>query len=260
MRGFLEAVSTHSDASIEELLAAVLRPLMRLLIESGIPKSVLVEGLEHARRELYSPEGTSAPVRLGSKQRNCMELLCLWRRNQEFLGKDGLPAALPFDGGSGSFNRLCQLVSRDVTADKFLETLCAFGAVRILPDGTICPNTPTFLLANRKKAGAMAADGVLKQVAGFLRVVEYNVRHSRLGRKTRFERSCTVVIAEEYVPIFERIVRERGQVFIDALDEWLERHHCVRSPNGRYAEVGAGAYFVDLGNIKNRASEDKTSK
>jgi hypothetical protein len=243
-------VSTHSDASIEELLVEVLRPLVSILIESGIPESTVAAGLEQARREIGDRRSEQVPIQLGAKQRECMELMCLWRRNREFLGPDGLPAVLPFSGASGSFTKLCQLVSTEQSAEEFLQTLSAFGAVHTLHDGSVGANTPTFLLANPRKPGPMAADGVLKQLAGFLRVIEYNVRQSLLGRKRRFERACTVVVAQEYVPIFERAVRERGQMFIDVLDEWLERHCRAASPSGRYSEVGAGAYFVDLGNIE----------
>jgi hypothetical protein len=60
---------------------------------------------------------------------------------------------------------------------------------------------------------------------------------------------CTVPIAIELLPVFERTVKERGQEFIDGLDEWLERHRNLDSASGTYSEVGVGAYFVDLGNI-----------
>jgi hypothetical protein len=243
-------VSTHSDASIEELLVEVLRPLASILIESGIPESTVKAGFEQVRREINEKRSGQVPIRLGAKQRECMELMCLWRRSKEFLGPDGLPAVLPFSGASGSFTKLCQMVSTEQSAEAILQTLLEFGAVQSLHDGSVGASTPTFLLANPRKPGPLAADGVLKQLAGFLRVIEYNVRQSLFGRKSRFERACTVVIAQEYVPIFERVVRERGQMFIDVLDEWLERHRGAASPSGRYAEVGAGAYFVDLGNIE----------
>ena len=65
--------------------------------------------------------------------------------------------------------------------------------------------------------------------------------------RPRFERACTVTVALELEPIFDRLVRNRGQEFIDSIDEWLERNTRVESPSGRYVELGAGAYFVDLG-------------
>jgi len=52
------------------------------------------------------------------------------------------------------------------------------------------------------------------------------------------------------LPVFERLVRERGQTFVDVLDEWLERHRGEPSASQTYIEIGAGAYFLDLGIIK----------
>ena len=54
-------------------------------------------------------------------------------------------------------------------------------------------------------------------------------------------------MAEELVPVAHRVVRERGQEFIDGIDEWLERQREVPSPSGRYVEIGVGAYLLDLG-------------
>jgi hypothetical protein len=187
-----------------------------------------------------------------------MEAMCLWRRHPNFLGKDGQPRDLQFSGQSGSFSELCRMVAPGRSPTELLDTLTEFGAVRISEKGLICAVTPTFLLGSHKNAGRMATDGVLKQLAGFLRVVEFNVRHSLEGLRRRFERTCTVVVAEEHVPVFERAVQVRGQLFIDALDEWLERHRDTVSPTGRYVEVGAGAYFVDLGNLG--ASQTKPIK
>jgi hypothetical protein len=179
-----------------------------------------------------------------------MEIMCLWRRDRRFLTADGMPAALPITGAAKSFAMLCD-ASKAITArEELLETLASFGAVRLLPGGRVRPLTPTFLLASAAENKKIAADGVLKQLAGFMRVIDYNIRLPlEGGRSPRFERACTVVVAKELVPIFERSVRERGQEFIDSLDEWLERHREHVSESDQYVEIGAGAYFVDLGSI-----------
>jgi hypothetical protein len=56
----------------------------------------------------------------------------------------------------------------------------------------------------------------------------------------------------ELEPILDRLVRSRGQEFIDSIDEWLERNTKVESPSGRYVELGAGAYLVNLGERSGR--------
>jgi ribose 1,5-bisphosphokinase PhnN len=89
--------------------------------------------------------------------------------------------------------------------------------------------------------------GVLKQLQGILQVVHRNVCSVSGARKSRFERACTVSIAVEFEAIFDRLVRARGQEFIDSIDEWLERNAKRESATGRYLELGAGVYFIDLG-------------
>jgi hypothetical protein len=57
--------------------------------------------------------------------------------------------------------------------------------------------------------------------------------------------------------VFDRLVRSRGQEFIDSIDEWLERNTKYESPSGTYVELGAGAYFLDFG-IRNRKRMSRT--
>jgi ribose 1,5-bisphosphokinase PhnN len=93
----------------------------------------------------------------------------------------------------------------------------------------------------------LATDGLLKQLEGYLQTVHNNVCSISGEGKSRFERACTVAVAIELEPIFDRLVRSRGQEFIDSIDEWLERNAKHESASGTYVELGAGAYFVDLG-------------
>lgn len=242
-------VSTHSSASTHELLAEVVGPLMRLLTAAGLTADDLHKCMSREMAETESIWAVSNSVHLGAKQRDCMEVMCLWRRSPEFLDKNGLPAMLPIRGEKGSFLALCRLADVESSPADLLETLIAFRAIHRNASDEVSPETPTFLLGSRAGNGSVAIDGVLKQLAGFVRVVEHNVRQASTGGRTRFERACTVVVAEELLPVFERAVRDRGQEFIDAQDEWLERHESTISPSGRYVEVGVGAYFVYLGTV-----------
>ena len=190
------------------------------------------------------------PVSLGQAQRDCMEVLCLWRRDPEFLTEDGLPAPLPIDGDTRSFHKICTRAHVATGTAALLDTLRSFGAIRIAQDGRVVPETQTFLLSAGPGSTQLAFDGVLKQIAGFIRVIEHNVLDAGASGKRRFERACTVVVAEELLPVFEGMVANRGQDFIDVLDEWLERHCTAVSPKNRYVEIGVGAYLVDLGFIE----------
>ncbi len=173
-----------------------------------------------------------------------MEILCLWRREPSFLDRDGLPLALPFDGDSRSFTALCQLARVQSVPSDLVQVLSIFGAINFDEDGNILPATPTFILGAHAKQSVVAPDGVLKQLTGFVRALEHNLLRVPTGERPRFERACSVRVAAELVPIFEQYLAERAQVFVDSIDEWLERQRAVPSKSGVTAEIGAGAYFL----------------
>ena len=242
-------ISAKSDAGLEELVGELLEPLVRLFMAGGLSADDIRRQVQTAIDRQHFNSDAPASLNLGSRQRDCMEVMCVWRRNREFLGTDGLPIALPEGGAGPSFESLCRASGVASDPHSLLETLKSFGAVKVLTSGHIEAQTPTFLLGNPDSKGEIAADGVIKQIAGFVRSVEHNVLEAPGVGRTRFERACSVVVPAELVPIFERTVRERGQLFVDVLDEWLERHRDQASPSNQYFEVGAGAYFLDLGSV-----------
>ena len=239
--------STWSDASPEQLLSELLEPLVRILIRNGLKADVISRSFDQTLAINRCGSDTQQNVRLGAMQRDYMEVMCRWRRDRRFLDEHGLPVSLPQSGNGTGFSDLCQAAGAKSDVAAVLNTLAEFGAVEIRDDGLVTPLTPTFILG--RGISGVAVDGLLKQISGFLRVVDHNT-NADSNALPRFERICTVVIADELLPVFERTMRERGQEFIDGLDEWLERHRSVRSTRGRYSEVGAGAYFVDLGKVE----------
>ena len=242
------AVSTGSSAGAQELLGAVLAPLFRLLAASGVAIDEIQAAVDSSLDSLRpAPAPVTSPVHLGSQQRDCMEILCLWRRQPEFMTKRGTPASLDFSGFGPTFTSLCERAKVTNSPASLLETLLRFDSVSVDEAGRIEPKTPTFILGASNVSATLAIDGILKQLAGFVRVIEHNVLRVAHGNSSRFERACSVVVAEELVPIAHRVVRERGQEFIDGIDEWLERQREVPSPSGRYVEIGAGAYLLELG-------------
>lgn len=245
-----EAFSTNSGAATGELLALLVASLVRILRAGGISRDEIMDAVTRALGADDTTSHSVQPVSLGQAQRDCMEVMCWWRRDPDFLTGSGLPAPLSLDSGSRSFRELCSRARVMTSTAELLETLKTFCAIRIVDDNQVIPETPTFLLSAGSGSVPLAFDGVLKQVAGFVRGIEHNVLDADGSNPRRFERACTVVIAEELLPVFERLVAGRGQDFIDVLDEWLERHSTAASQRNRYVEVGVGAYFVDHGAVE----------
>jgi len=243
-------LSMAESSTTEQLLAASLEPFARLLAAGGFTRPDVERALARAFEGIPIDGSRSPRLNLGLQLHDCIELMCIWRRDTAFLDADGLPAALGLDpNGMPTFEQLCKAAQVRTSAADLLETLRHFEAICFVGDSKILPRTPTFIIGASRRGRSLALDGILKLLAGFLRTIEHNVSMKKNGWRPRFERACTVPIAEELVPVFERRVAERAQEFVDGLDEWLERNRLRTSISGRYREVGVGAYFVDMGAV-----------
>ncbi|MGA1769865.1 MAG: DUF6502 family protein [Steroidobacteraceae bacterium] len=250
LRGFFMGKSTSNServgnttaSSPEELISLLFEDLAKILILAPVDEDVICKAFETRLRKAAEkrPSATTVEV-LGSAQRDCMEIMCAWRRLEGYLDKDAEPIALQFDGGSPSFEALCKEVGAKAPAEQLRDLLISFKAVGLDEGGTLRALTPTFLASEKGSHSFVAVDTAVRQLIGFTNTVACNVA---TDSPKRFERSCTVTVPEELAPIFERLVKERGQVLIDSLDEWLERRRNESSECGRYVQLGVGVYTL----------------
>lgn len=243
---------TSVDRLGQELVEDVFSLFVDLLIAGGTSFDMIKNATVKALMNVAKMNAVTTFTELGSIQRDCMEVMCTWRRDTRFIDANGDPLRLRHDLGDSSFGALCKCAGCRNETSAILRTLIDFGAVSVDRDERIVSETPTFLLGRAQAGGRLAVDGVLKQLEGFLRVVHRNVCSVSGEQKPRFERACTVSVAAELEPVFDRLVRDRGQLFIDTVDEWLERNAKRESESGRHVELGAGAYFIDLGSRTKR--------
>jgi hypothetical protein len=248
-----ESLRGISDHPSQELVDSVVRQFVDLLVAGGTSAEMIRGAIGKALVNSADVSSVTTFTELGTIQRDCMEVMCTWRRDVKFVDGHGNPLPLQHGVGDETFRALCMQVRCENDVSAILNTLLDFGAVSVDASGSIVPETPTFLLGRAHAGGRLAVDGVLKQLSGFLGVVHRNVCSVSGERKSKFERACTVSVAVELEPVFDRMVRTRGQEFIDSIDEWLERNAKRESASGRYLELGAGAYFIDLGVGKSRA-------
>lgn len=230
----------------QDLLNDVVHRFVELLIAGGATVPMISQAFSSAVASAVDNKAGTVFTELGSLQRDCMEVMCTWRRDTTLVDDEGEPRPLRQCGVIQSFSALCARAGCSHDSALVLKALADFGAVSIGTDGMIRSETPTFLLG-RAAGQLLATDGLLKQLEGFLQVVHRNVCSIAGQDRPRFERACTVSVALELEPIFDRLVRHRGQEFIDSVDEWLERNAKKESASGRYLELGAGAYYIDLG-------------
>jgi len=239
----------------QELVDEVVRHFVDLLVAGGSNIDMIQGATMRALASSVQVNAGTTFTELGPIQRDCMEVMCTWRRDTDFVDRNGEPLRLQQGAGQPSFASLCDRANCKSDPSAILGTLIDFGAVSIDMDEKVVSETPTFLLGRAQAGGRLAVDGVLKQLEGFLQVVHRNVCSVSGEKKPRFERACTVSVAMELEPVFDRLVRSRGQVFIDSVDEWLERNALRESASGRYVELGAGVYFINLGSSLKRSKK-----
>ncbi len=246
----------------QELLDEVVQLFTDLLVASGATVPMIQLAMRKSTQGNSIESCSTSYTVLGALLRDCMEVMCAWRRDVEFTDTDGAPMPLQVVSHECSFESLCKKYNCRQPASEILRALVEFGAVTVDSDGRVRSKTPTFILGHASMGGKLATDALLKHLEGFLRCVHRNVRSVSGDGRPHFERACTVTVARELEPIFDQLVRRRGQEFIDSIDEWLERNASLESPTGHYVELGAGAYFVDFGEWqgRNRVGASKESK
>lgn len=237
----------------QALLDDVVLLFVNLLGAAGASREMISDAVSFALTNTVRTSSNAEFTQLGSLQRDCMEVICAWRRDTKLVDQQGEPRALKLGDGGDSFRMLCASTNCEHDAQVILEALLDFGAVSIDDQQRIVLRTPTFLLARKDAGGRLATDGLLRQLKGFLHVLHRNVLSISGSDQPRFERACTVAIAAELEPILAQFVRIRGQEFVDSVDEWLERNAKRSSAAGHYVEIGAGAYFIDLGSSAQRS-------
>lgn len=246
------AIETSGIRQGQELLTDVVSLLVDLLGAAGATSSMIAHAMSDALSHVTETKSHAKFTELGSLRRDCMEVMCAWRRDLRWTDEHGKPKRLEQSGGAASIQELCALSGCTHPWPEVLAALLEFGAVTLDDDQFVISRTPTFLLTRVDEGGRLATDGLLKQLEGYLRVLHRNVLSVSGWEQPRFERACTVSVALELEPIFDQLVRSRGQVFVDSVDEWLERNSRRESVSGRYVELGAGAYFISLGECARR--------
>jgi hypothetical protein len=231
----------------QDLVENVVQQFVDLLVAGGVSVEMVKMATTRALANSVDLKSITTFTELGTVQRDCMEVMCAWRREIAFVDENGEPSPLSLGSGTKSFQALCRRAHCKNDSSIVLRALTDFGAISVGDDNMVVAETPTFLLGHANEGGRIAVDGVLKQLEGFLQVIHRNVCSVSGERKPRFERACTVSVAVELEAVFDRLVRTRGQEFIDSIDEWLERNAKRESAAGRYLELGAGVYFINLG-------------
>jgi len=190
------------------------------------------------QRELLSEE---RPMK-SSKTTDATRLLSQWYQDPDFTGPDGQPLPLPRSGPAPSFSVLFERFGGDTPEQTLLKELINAGSVTKTESGQ--------LIANRRYHMPTSVD------AGLLRFFGTNLfdhaetlRNNLAGEESdkRFEGfAVDNRIDPEAVDEFTEYVDQRGQQFLEEIDEWLAAHRLdTNSTNLSPVRLGLGVYAIN---------------
>src|SRR5688572_11486945 len=85
----------------------VARWRMDIMAAGGATKPMIDQAVKVATSSPVQDCGSTVFTELGDLQRDCMEVMCTWRRDTSLLDSNGLPLPLSRDSGPNAFSELC---------------------------------------------------------------------------------------------------------------------------------------------------------
>lgn len=170
-------------------------------------------------------------------------VLAGWHQDPDFTGPYGLPLELHFDAGPNSFSELVRRYSGDMPARALLEELKRVEAVTEPVIDKIRVLTRSYIPEEADPASIQFMGVALRDLAETL---DYNLA-TKKEEGGYFERRVWTPegISPVDMPRFDTLVNEKGQEFLETLDNWLttREQDAEKMPPEEKVDVGVGVYL-----------------
>jgi hypothetical protein len=260
-------LDSSPNSAILQAARVLLRPVMRLMLKSGVswkqfaetaraafvdvatrdfgirsrPTNVsrvaILTGINRRdvrriREELESDappsEGYLSPAR---------RVLSAWHQDAAYLDSTGQPALLFVDGATPSFESLLRSYGGDVPPVALLKELLLVGAIEKQLDGRVRAIKRHYVPQQLDPAKTLRGASALADIGN---TIEHNL--TQAADKARFERRASNEnIDPRYLPEFQEMMEREGMQFLERVDAWLTEH---QAKDGKGIRLGAGTYHV----------------
>jgi hypothetical protein len=255
-------------------LRRILRPLVRVLLRSGIPyglfadiaKQSYVEVANHefeipgrkqtvsrvavitglTRKEITRinelTEADAAEV--ADRYNRAARVISGWVRDARFRDENGEPATLPIEGEGPTFTQLVKQFSGDVPPRAILDELINAGTAELQDDARVRLVTHAYIPRDSKadKLGILGTD-----VAQLIATISHNVYEEselpRFQRKVSYDNLPATVLDE-----LRSMSAKESQALLERLDQWLAAHDRDTNPEVQGAgrkRAGIGIYYFE---------------
>jgi Family of unknown function (DUF6502) len=268
--------STEARKQLLYALRRVLRPVIQILIRAGIrfdefselARGVYIEsairgGIDHptpptrerialatgvTRQQVdhYIENEKELPVAEPTLARVAVEVLHKWHTDSQYLGSYGIPLELEFEGITGrDFRRLVSSVERKVSAGVVLDELLRAGSVISVGDNHFRTISRAFVPSEPMSPQQLEYFGhSLRRLANTL---EHNFNPNNADKRLERFVAADRGIPRELLPKFESFARDRANLFLNDLDNWLAPHSGADVNDARpRVEAGVNVFlYVD---------------
>lgn len=212
--------SAFVHAAAEEFVQAGKKPnRWRIAVQTGLTRHQVKEYLDREWREVRSYEW---------HRHRTTRVLSGWHQDPDFLDRNGKPLLLSFDGEGATFETLCKRYSGDIGPRALLDELRGIKAVSVSADRKLR------VLARSYRAQPVDTQALMHladAVHDLVATLDQNLQAPK--ERPLFEGvAWTPRLSAKMLPIFRRRVADRGQRFLDMLDEWLSREEIAEADDG----------------------------
>ena len=173
------------------------------------------------------------------------ELLTIWHQDPRYLNQKGEPVALRMNGQNCSFSKLAAQAAPKLDARKVLSELKLTGAVTTDNRGYIRATTRSLSVYEDRR---LAIQHTLGALSGFIKTLRHNLESAASNSEQLFHRvAWNGQIDLEEIPKLKIWLKNRGQVFLESADKWMQRRSNVKKRGDRnlrsIRQVSVGLYL-----------------
>lgn len=175
-----------------------------------------------------------------------VRVLTGWLHDTEFVDvTSGQPAILPFRGEQGSFERLVQRYSGDMSAFAMLDEMKRIQVARETPDGSVELLSQVYIPQGDEgeKAALLGMDVPL-----LITTIDHNLT-TRDPLELRYQRKVSYDnLPQEALPEFRAFVRQDAQQLLLRFNDWLYRHDRDHTPGVQgtgQIQAGVGIFYFE---------------
>jgi hypothetical protein len=247
-------MSVQSESDLGQACLRLLRPLARIMLrhglstydfsrmaniafvraagdilrEQGKPVSFsrvsAITGLHrHVVSDIVKSSGTAGTDGSNDKdyRRNRLaRVLAGWHESPRYTDAEGRPVVLPRDGPQPSFASLVHEFSGDIYPGIVLDELMEVGAVVEMPDTRIRALARHYTSGGAEPAALQHLGSVARDV---LSTLEHNLANPP-ERRHYDDSVVTLNLDRDALPLFRRLLRERGAAFLEDIEGWVAEH------------------------------------